>query len=98
MPFLTLSLQEWASEKSPWRRGTEDDSKELKIELTGWEGTWSPRREQASGRAGSRCLNSLARHSYVSVSTSTLLSSSFILKQVLSSAVKGGPQPPTPPG
>lgn len=54
MPFLTLSLQEWASEKSPWRRGTEDDSKELKIELTGWEGTWSPRREQASGRAGSR--------------------------------------------
>lgn len=53
-PFLTLSPQEQASEKSPWKQGTEDDSQELKIEFTGWEVTWSPRREQASGRAGSR--------------------------------------------
>lgn len=50
----------------------------------------------ASGRAGSRCLNSLVRHLSVSVSTSALLSNSFVLKQVLSSAVQGGPQPPTP--
>ena len=39
---------------------------------------------------------SSVRHSSVSVSTSALLSSSFVLKQVLSSVVKGGPQPPTP--
>lgn len=52
--FLTFSPQERASEKSPWRQGTEDDSKELKIELTGWEVTWNPRRERASGRAGYR--------------------------------------------
>lgn len=37
-----------------------------------------------------------ARHSSVSVSTSASLSSSFVLKQVLLSTVKGGPPLPPP--